>query len=247
MNEVLSTINSMRSVQSFSTKDIPDKDLEAVLNACVKAASASNRQSYSIVVVRDRQVIEGILGCGGNRALVFCVDFNRIVDTADHLRCSFSVNLKEFVTGCIDTILVAQNAAVAAKSIGIDSLLTNSVHRGDIDRIYKQFNLPEKYCFPLISLILGYSTEAVGKGKGRIKGKGIIHLESYHRLTDEELDELVKTYDAPENNLWATVYPAVVKDKSFSHYLEWYFKAWAVRDVEALPRIEKVLRRAGFI
>lgn len=126
----------MRSIHgNFSLQEITDEDLEIILDACVRAANASARQSYSIIVVKDRNLMKELSGFPGSKALVFCVDYNRIIDATEHLGQQFSEDgVIPFVTGSTDTILAAQTAAIAAKSMGIDSLFTNGIHRGDIAR-----------------------------------------------------------------------------------------------------------------
>jgi FMN reductase [NAD(P)H] len=249
MNDTVRTIHGLRSNRKFTSEEIPKETLGEILEACVKAANASARQSYSIVVVGDREVIKETLGYEGSRALIFCVDYNRIVDAAEHLGYNFTMSgINAFITGSTDAVLAAQTAAIAAKSLGIDSLFTNSLHRGDIDRIYKRFGLPERYCFPLISLILGYSAETPEYSKGRLEGKGVIHYDGYHRLTAEELDWLVDEYDDPEKRL------GVIRDweeRGFAHYLDWFYAVWSVRNKRSVPESVKqlfdILRRAGFM
>lgn len=249
MNETLETIHSLRSIHgNFSSKEVTREDLETILNACLRAANASARQSYSVIVVEDRAVMKECLGYEGSKALIFCVDYNRIVNTAKHMNHTFQVeDIIAFITGSVDTTLAAQTAAIAAKSLGIDSLFTNSIHRGDITRVYKQFQLPEKHCFPLIALILGYPTKEPEDLKGRLK-KGVIHYNKYHNLTGQELDEIMQDYDNPQKHLgsidnW--------KEQGFSHYLDWFYEAWSVRGAKTLPerinRFYTLLRKIGFM
>lgn len=260
MNETLKTIESLRTVRSFSERDITDEKLSRILNSCVKAASASARQTYSIIVVDDKSVMKEI-GYTGNKMLVFCVDYNRIADTAEFLGYQFSYQeaVSDFVTGSTDTVLAAQTAAIAAKSLGIDSLFTNCLHRGNIDRIYKLLNLPEKYCFPLIALILGYADESKLKttGKGRLSGPGVIHYGKYHRLKEEEINNIVLEYDAVEKHYLSLI--AGWRDKGYGHYLDYFYEVWCgflKRDGEnetkrkiqdQYPEVEKVLVKAGFL
>jgi len=249
MNETLKTIYNLRSVHGdFSSKEVTPDDLNAILNACIRAANASARQSYSIIVVEDRSVIKEFLGYDGDKALIFCVDYNRIVNTARHLNHSYQVEgMIAFITGSVDATLAAQTAAIAAKSLGIDSLFTNSIHRGDMRRIYKQFELPQKHCFPLIALILGYSATEPKHLKGRLK-KGVIHYNRYHSLTDEELENIVQEYDDPQKHLgsidnW--------KERGFTHYLEWFYSVWSKRGANVLPerldQFYEILKRADFL
>jgi nitroreductase len=249
MNETLRTIHSLRSIHGdFSSQEVMQENLETILDACLRAANASARQSYSIIVVEDRAVIKQCLGYEGSKALIFCVDYNRIAKTAKHMNHSFQVDdIIAFITGSVDVTLAAQTAAIAAKSLGIDSLFTNSIHRGDITRIPKQFQLPEKYCFPLIALILGYSAKEPKHLRGRLR-KGVVHYNKYHNLTDEELEEIARDYDDPQKHLgvkenW--------KELGFAHYLDWFYEVWSSTDPKALPerlnQFYTLLRDTGFI
>jgi nitroreductase len=246
-NETLRTIASLRTIHGdFSDKPVPDADIEQILTASVRAASASALQSYSIVVVRDPETQRKICGYRGSCLLLYLVDYNRTIATAKRLGHEFApANLESLVTGSTNTILAAQNATVAAKSLGIDSLLTNGVHRGDMERLWEMLGLPRKYCFPLIALVLGYAAQEPAYQKGRLKGPGVVHQGTYHNLTGEEADALVRQYDDKKQHLglneeW---------DKNgHKHYLDWLHKVWLGRN--ARPGEGQILRRvrqAGFV
>ncbi len=218
MNETLNTIHGLRSIRNFSEKKITDSDLNTILDAAVRAATAGMQQSYSIVVVEEKEILKEFF-YNANKALVFCVDHNRLVDTAKHLNQIYLVDrLEAFVTGSTDTLLAAQTAAIAAKALDIDSLFTNSIHRTNF-RIYEILNLPERYCFPLIALCLGYRLKEPNHKKGRLKNVGIIHYSKYQKLSTEKLDKIIKEYDNEENNLTFVKW----KEMGFKHYLDWYF------------------------
>ena len=85
-NETLETIHSLRSTHgNFTEQEVSDEDFQAILAAAVRAANASARQSYSIVVVEDSALIKQLCGYVGSKGLVFCVDYTRIIDTAELL------------------------------------------------------------------------------------------------------------------------------------------------------------------
>ena len=115
--ETLKTIQSLRTIHgNFTSQEVKDEDVKTILEACVRAPNASARQSYSIVVVKDRDLMGKLSGFVGSRTLVFCVDYNRILGTAQRLNHPFSGGgTINFVTGGMDTILAAQIAAIAAK------------------------------------------------------------------------------------------------------------------------------------
>ena len=193
-NETLETIHSLRSTHgNFTAQEVSDEDLRTILDAAVRAPNASARQSYSIIVVEDGEMMKKLCGYVGSKALLFCVDYTRVKDAAAHLGHPFSAQgTISFVTGSTDTILAAQTAAIAARSLGIDALFTNGVHRGDMNRVYALLDLPEAHCFPLIMLVLGYADEEPKSLKGRLSGPGVVHWKKYHRLTDDELRFIAK-------------------------------------------------------
>lgn len=228
MNETLNTINSLRTIHgNFSERDVPDDDLETILDASVKAANSSARQAYSIVVVKERDQIKNLCGFSGSRALIYCADYNRLLTVANHLDQPFNADgVVPFITAGIDAMLAAQTAAIAAKSLGIDSLFTNGIHRGDINRVYEILNLPRKNCFPMIALLLGYPDREPDHQKGRYRGPGLVHYGRYQSMSKEQLDDLVQYYDEPANNMWLN---DNWKKESFNHYLDWFFSVWTSR------------------
>ncbi|MBW1804266.1 MAG: nitroreductase family protein [Deltaproteobacteria bacterium] len=248
MNETIKTIHHLRTIHGdFSSREIDDEALKVILDASVRAANASARQSYSIVVVRDRKIMQELCGYQGSRALIYCVDYNRIIDTAKHLKHSFEVSgIVPFVTGTTDTILAAQTAAIAARSMGIDLMFTNGIHRGDINRVYDILELPKKYCFPLIALILGYPNQEPDHQKGRLNGPGVVHYEKYRKATKEDLYELVAQYDDLEkhmglDNTW--------RKQGLDHYLDWFYTIWSTRGgpPEGRSQMAEILEQMGFM
>jgi hypothetical protein len=165
---------------------------------------------------------------------------------AEHIGYSFFPdNMDDFYLASIDAVLALQTAAVTARSLGIDYLITNGIHRGDMERLWKLLDLPEKYCFPLIAMVLGYPTEEPAFQKGRLDGPGIIHHGKYHTLTGEETDEMVRQYDDPERHLSLEYW----KTGQSRHYLDWVFTQWwpAPKPTEEETQILRFLKRSGFV
>ncbi len=246
-NETLRTIASLRTIHGdFSDKEIPDADIEQILGASVRAASASAMQSYSIVVVRDKEAQRAICGYRGSCLLLYLLDYTRTVATAKRLGHEFAPDDMEwFVTGSTNTLLAAQTAVIAAKSMGIDSLLTNGVHRGNMERHWEALGLPRKYCLPLIALVLGYPAKEPAYQKGRLKGPGIVHRGTFHELTAGEADAIVGQYDDKALHL------GLVEDwdkNGHKHYLDWFHKEWLGRNRRSgETQILQRLRVAGFV
>jgi nitroreductase len=246
-NDTLRTIHSLRSIHGdFSDRQVPDRDVKAILGATIRAANASNMQSYSIIVVRDAAMMQKLTGYRGSCLLLYCVDYTRTTDTAKHMGYEYHAeNMEAFITASTNTILAAQTAVIAARSLGIDSLLTNGVHRGDMERIWTLLELPQTSCFPLIALILGYPRTEPDHKKGRLGGSAVIHYEKYHRLTKEELGQIVLQYDDKAMQL---IQSEVWEKKGYKHYLDWFYKEWARGGrTTSETQMFKRLKKSGFV
>jgi nitroreductase len=247
-NPALETLRGLRTIHgNFLDKPIPESALEDILQASVRAANASNMQSYSIVVVKERQRMKDLCGYAGACTLVYCADYTRHKAMAEALGHSYvpdgTVN---FVTSALNTMLAAQTAVVAAKSLGIDSLLTNGIHRGDMERIWRLLDLPKTHCFPLIALVLGYPAQEPAHRTGRLDGPGVIHHEKYQPLTKEQTVEIIAKYDDPAQHL------ALNEDwrKAHKHYLDWFFSVWVGRfgrPSQQESQMAQLLKRSNFV
>jgi len=226
MNETINTINNLRTIHgSFSEKQINDSDLDIILESSIKAANASARQSYSIIVIENKNDMKDLFGYKGSKALIYCVDFNRIKTTARHMGHDFdNDDIIGFITGTIDTVLACQTAVIAAKSIGIDSLITNGLHRKNLNKVYKKLNLPEKSCFPLITVVLGYPQKEPVHNKGRLNKEFIVHRGTYKNLDNNSLDKIIEEYDDKQKHI------GLINDwekLGFKHYLDWFYTKWS--------------------
>ncbi|MDF2943187.1 MAG: nitroreductase [Herbinix sp.] len=260
MNETINIIENLKTVRHFSDKKISKEHLSVILESCVNAATASARQTYSIIVVDDKEVMKEI-GYIGNITLIFCVDFNRVIDTAEYLGFQYKLRIPitDFITGSTDTLLAAQTAAIAAKSLGIDSFFSNCIHRGNINRIYDLLKLPEKYCFPLTALILGYSDEEKSKitKKGRLSGPGIIHFNTYQSLNSQGLENIVLEYDSQDKHFLSLIDDW--REKGYSHYLDYFYEKWCgcpredeindhpIKSNHKYNQVKEILIKSGFL
>jgi len=247
-NETLNTIHSLRTIHgNFTEREIPDETIQTILHSSVRAANSSNMQSYSIVVVRDRNTMHELCGYSGSCLLLYCVDFTRLKECAVALGDSYCPDtIVDFVTSSINTALAAQTAAIAARSLGIDVLFTNGIHRGDMGRVWKLVDLPREHCFPLIALVMGYPTEEPAHKAGRLSGAGVIHYGKYRRPAKPDLDQLIRQYDDPTlhlglNDSWSS--------EGHKHYLDWLFKSWLRREkpTDRRTQMMELLAQSGFI
>jgi len=246
-NETLATIDGLSTTHgTFSDQPVADADLNTILQASLRAANASARQSYSIVVVVDRERQKALTGYCAGVTLVYCIDYNRHMAQAEHLGLGFDGGgFTLFVTGATDAALVAQTAAIAARSLGLDYMFTNGLHRGDVERVYKLLDLPRSACFPLIALLLGRAENPATHQKGRLTGTGVIHWDRYHLPEGVELDQLVAQYDNADLNLAVN---SAWHQQGFEHYLQWLYEVRSPRRKpgEGKRQLQAIAERSGF-
>jgi nitroreductase len=248
-NETLKTINKLRTIHgNFTDQEISEKHLQQILQATIRAANSSNMQTYSIVVIKDKQKMKDVCGYQGSRLLLYCVDYTRIKASADLLNHPYHPDsITHFITGSTNTILAAQTAAIAARSLGIDYLLTNGIHRGDMERVWKILNLPKTHCFPLIAMVLGYPDKEPAFKKGRLDGLGIVHYDNYHTPSEKELNQITEKYDDKEEHI------ALISDwdeQGHTHYQDWLYKVWLKRNAKPTAnetQMYGLLKRSRFV
>lgn len=103
-NDTVDTIVGHRSVRLWQDRDIDDTTLRTVLAAAQSAPSSSNKQTVSVVAVRDPDVKEALAGIGKRMSshvatapvlLVWLIDFSRIRRLAERARLAAEENSGE--------------------------------------------------------------------------------------------------------------------------------------------------------
>ncbi len=225
MNATLDLMSRLATTrrQEFSEREVSGDDLALIEAAMVRTANSSNRQAYSVVVLRRDEAAR--LHLAGSRALVLCVDFHRMRRMAMRLGRPCDVgHVLQFLTATIDTAMLAQSAIVAARSLGIDTWITNEPYYLRGPELDAALELPAEHVVPLLAVCLGYRSEPYGPPKGRLPMEAIFHEGAYREPDERELDAWIARYDDPESHM------ALVPEwrgRGFDHYLEWFFEKWA--------------------
>ncbi len=187
-NSVIGQILSHRSVRSYRPDPLPLGTVETLVAAAQSAASSSNLQTWSVVEVSDPVRKARLAEVTGNQKhilqaptlLVWLADLNRLsglgaarghaVDALDYLETLF--------VGIIDAALAAQNAVLAAESLGLGTVYIGAL-RNDPERVAAELGLPPKI-FPVFGLCVGYPDPNVVTGiKPRLSPSVVLHREQY--------------------------------------------------------------------
>lgn len=171
MNETLRIIDARHSTRAFSEQPLSNQDKEAIFNAAFRAPTAGNMMLYSIIEVEDQTIKDRLVQTCDNQpfiakspfVLVFLADYQRWWDyyqfcRAEERALELNRPIRKPQTGdmllaCCDALIAAQNAVIAAESMGI-----HSCYIGDIMENYEihreLLNLPQ-YVLPIALLCFG--------------------------------------------------------------------------------------------
>lgn len=247
-NEVLKTIESLRTIHwDFNERPISKTDVETIIESSLHTANSDNLTDYSVIVVDDPAVLNTISGgdSGGKSAtcLIYAIDHTRIVHCAQALGYDKFHPLDElynFFIAMYDVCAAAQTAVIAAKSMGIDSLITNFSHRNNPTEIMDLLNMPKEYCFPVIQVVLGYSDKSPTATTGRLSKKHVIHYGKYRPENTINTEAIIDEMDK--------IYPQYI-DSKYKHALDWYFNEWFKEwyDEDTYQQLWECLRRTKLI
>ena len=165
MNEVINQLRERKSVRVFEEREIPADVKRAVLEAAIQAPSAGNMALYTILDITDPEMKRKLSVSCDNQpfiatapmVLVFCADYRRWYDVF----CKFEEEVRKPDMGDLflaqaDTLIAAQNAVVAAHSLGL-----GSCYIGDITEnfeFHKELLSLPQHVVPAAMLVLGYPT-----------------------------------------------------------------------------------------
>lgn len=203
MNQTLRELYERKSIRVYEDRRIPAEQKQAILRAAFQAPTAGDQQLYTIIDVTNPEIKKKLaVSCdnqpfiaSGEIVLVFLADCRKWYESFLDAGCDpRKPGVGDFLLSVCDTLIAAQNAVVAAESLGI-----GSCYIGDIMEQYEYhrdlFHLPD-YVFPAAMLVFGYPTEQqlARKKPPRAKQEYIVFENAYPDWNADQQEELMKTY-----------------------------------------------------
>jgi FMN reductase (NADPH) len=186
-NETLELLNRHTSVRQFQDKPVSEEQLAAIIGAGQMASTSSNVQAYSVIAVTEPALKAQLAELSGKQAyieqcpvfLVWCADLYRLREAAaPHLQGapSYEDSTENLIVATVDVALAAQNAAVAAESLGLGIVYIGGV-RNEIAGLSELLGLPE-LVYPVFGMCLGYPA-AVNGVRPRLPLQAVLHHNGY--------------------------------------------------------------------
>lgn len=188
INDTLATMLNHRSVRAYTNQPLPDQTLETLIAAAQSAATSSNLQVWSVVAVQDQGRKDRLAALAGNQThisacplfLVWIADLSRLQTLGDKNQKAYDgLNYFEMMmVATIDSALAAQNAAVAAESLGLGTVYIGGI-RNQPENVAQELGLPAR-SFATFGMCIGYPDPAMPTGiKPRLPQASVLHHEQY--------------------------------------------------------------------
>ena len=206
-NPVIELLDRRCSTRAYAPQPITLDERAAILHAAMRAPTAGNLMLYSIIEVADPALKARLAETCDHQpfiaraplVLVFVADLQKWADLFAATGCKRLESLPpksepgmgDFVLACCDALIAAQNAVVAAESLGIGSCyIGDIVEQGEAHA--ELLGLPH-FTFPVTMLCFG-------RPKGRPHRteryeRHVVHRDRYRRLTAAELEQASRELD----------------------------------------------------
>lgn len=195
-NEIIAGLMTHRSVRGYLPTALPPGTLETLVAAAQSAATSSNLQTWSVVAVTDPEKKAALAKLSNNQKhmeecpllMVWLADVSRNRRMAEQEGAPLASlpYLETFLVAAIDAALAAQNAAVAAESLGLSTVYIGAM-RNNPERVAEVLRLPSG-AMAVFGLCIGYAKpEAASEVKPRLAQAAILHRETYDASREREL------------------------------------------------------------
>jgi nitroreductase len=233
--DVVDLLRSHRSIRKFTEALIDDKMVESIISAGLSAATSSNLQGTTVIRVRNEATRAAIATLAGGQAhvesagafLVWCADLHRSAVACEWAGGEFSAGMTEhFMIATVDCALAAQNAVVAAESLGLGICYIGGI-RNDPQQVADLLELPDDV-YPLFGMCLGWPNQDPDL-KPRLPLSITLKEETYDESNDgariEAYDEHMRAYyrertGGKVDRMWSSDMSSLLGKESRPHMRE---------------------------
>ncbi|WP_455844077.1 oxygen-insensitive NADPH nitroreductase [Pantoea agglomerans] len=240
MTPTIDLLCSHRSIRAFTEQGIDEAQRSAIIAAAQAASTSSFLQCSSIIRITDAAKREQLVQLTGGQPWVsaaaefwvFCADFNRHQQICPDAQLG---RAEQLLLGCVDTALMAQNAMVAAESLGLGGVFIGGI-RNSIAEVTELLELP-KFVLPLFGFCVGHPADAPDV-KPRMPQAMLVHENSYQPVDknllaqyDEQITAYYQQRDSNQRSeTWSQLIQRLIIKETRPFILDYLHKqGWATR------------------
>jgi FMN reductase (NADPH) len=200
VNETIELLMKHKSIRKFTKQPVSKEQLEQIIAAAQMASSSSNVQAYSIIQVVDKDRRQKLAAMAGNQGyvedcpifLVWCADLFRLREAYGlhgDPKGAYIHTTENLVVATVDVALAAQNAAIAAESMGLGIVYIGGI-RNQIEQVSELLELPE-LVYPVFGMCIGYPDQ-LPVLRPRLPMEAVLHVDKY---SSEDYPTAFANYD----------------------------------------------------
>jgi nitroreductase len=125
-DSMLKLIKGRRSIRAFQDKQVPEEEIRMILEAGQWAPSASNRQPWKFIVIKNREVLKELARATGYGWFIGEASFAVAIVGKPWISSNWYI---------IDTSLVSMNMMLMAWSLGIGTCWIGSMNKEKAKKI----------------------------------------------------------------------------------------------------------------
>lgn len=249
MNQTIETILKHRSIREFKSDEVSQEVLDNILKAACNGSTMGNMQLYSIIVTRDKEMMQKMAPAHFNQPiatnapliLTFCADFHRF-----NQYCAFRdaeteaySNLQAYHWAVIDALIAAQNACVAAESQGLGLCWLGTI-TFNVDKFVDILKLP-KHVVPVACVAMGYPMQTP-ELTDKLYYADLVHQEVYQEYDEERINKVYAEKEKHPNTL------AILEANNLPNLAQVFTKCrYKKEDNEYFSKVlSDVLKKQGF-
>lgn len=201
MNNIIETLKNHASIRKFNDEQITKDEENEIIKSAMQGATAGNMMQYSIIKIRDKDVLEKLsVICDeqpfiakADLALLFLVDsykyneYFKLREIDKKFEGFKGPSAVDYTLGMQDSIIAAQNAVVAAESLDIGTCYIGDVLE-NIEQYQEMFNLPE-FVVPSTMVVFG-KYDYKPKVRDRFKEEFVVFEEKYPDIDDNFIEKM---------------------------------------------------------
>lgn len=229
MNRTIKELFERKSIRAYTDDPITSEERRLILESAIQAPTAGNMALYSIIDIQDQDLKEELSVLCDHQpfiakapmVLVFLADYQKWYDMFDAC-CETTPKIEEadLFLAMEDCLIAAQNAVVAAQSLGIGSCYIGDILE-NFEQSQKLLNLP-RYAVPCAMAVFGRPTmqQTERTKPKRFAVDDIVHVNAYHQKSLDETREMFQRQTGKSGEELETYIKAFAKRKFYASFRE---------------------------
>jgi len=209
-NDTIAQLLAHRTQRGLRSDPLPEGVIPTLVAAAQSAASSSNLQLWSVVAIHDAEKRRELARLAGGQKhieqapliLLWVADLARaklIADEAGQVAEGYDF-LESFTVAAVDTGIAAQNAVIAAESLGLGTVYIGAL-RNHPEEVARLAGLPDRAAV-VFGLVVGWpDAERSASVKPRLPQSAVLYDERYDQAGQSAA---ITTYDATARHFQET-------------------------------------------